>query len=171
MAGAAGVPSVPARLDIRIASGRPQLCPVPRFCVVDGGHIARRRRASGGDLLGHWRAPDAGGEWDTGQGLGAQAAIARRLADALESVRLDARDLGVSAIVETVESRDATATLMGGRAPAARPPRGDQVPRAPHPRQQPWDDHPLGRTGAAATFAAAGLLALCLLALDALELA
>jgi nucleotide-binding universal stress UspA family protein len=84
------------------------------LCGVDGSRVAAEAAHQAAILAtAGARLTLLGVGWDTGEGLAARATIApHRLAAALETARLLAQDLGVSATVENVESREETATLL-----------------------------------------------------------
>lgn len=84
------------------------------LCGVDGSRVAAEAARQAAILsAAGGRLKLLGVGWDTGEGLAARATIApRRLARALEDARLEARELGVPATVETLESRDETGTLL-----------------------------------------------------------
>jgi nucleotide-binding universal stress UspA family protein len=84
------------------------------LCGVDGGQVAAEAPHQAAILAsGGARLTLLGVGCETGEGLAARGTIApHRLAAALETARLLAEDLGVSAAVENVESREETATLL-----------------------------------------------------------
>lgn len=84
------------------------------LCGVDGSRVAAEAARQAAILAtAGGRLTLLGVDWETGEGRAARAAIApHRLAAALEAARLEARELGVSATVTTLQRRNETATLL-----------------------------------------------------------
>lgn len=113
--GAPNVRTVSQSLPTSISAAAPPAVPFPSIlCGVDGSRVSAEaaRQAAILSAAGA-RLKLLGVGWDAGQGPAAQATIApQQLAAALETARLEACGLGATTTVETIESREETATLF-----------------------------------------------------------